>query len=189
METGQLEWRVANLDEPGNEHFVTDYETGHRFRRLCRTPERPTARMAPPGPRLGTHRRRIQVQELRRRAGPRLPGAGAVTGGFWFAVGSALWLGILTSISPCPLATNVRRHLLHRPAPRQPPRCPIHRPALHPRPDDRLRRPRCLTRFQPALCSAGLRLAPAIHEQSPRPGPDPGRHAPDRPASVQYQGL
>ena len=25
----------------------------------------------------------------------------------WLAVGSALWLGILTSISPCPLATNV----------------------------------------------------------------------------------
>ena len=26
---------------------------------------------------------------------------------FWIAVGSALWLGILTSISPCPLAPNV----------------------------------------------------------------------------------
>ena len=25
----------------------------------------------------------------------------------WLAVGSALWLGILTSISPCPLATNI----------------------------------------------------------------------------------
>jgi cytochrome c biogenesis protein CcdA len=25
----------------------------------------------------------------------------------WVAVGSALWLGILTSISPCPLATNI----------------------------------------------------------------------------------
>lgn len=25
----------------------------------------------------------------------------------WFAVGSALWLGILTAISPCPLATNI----------------------------------------------------------------------------------
>jgi len=25
----------------------------------------------------------------------------------WFAVGSALWLGILTSISPCPLASNI----------------------------------------------------------------------------------
>lgn len=25
----------------------------------------------------------------------------------WFALGSALWLGILTSISPCPLATNI----------------------------------------------------------------------------------
>jgi cytochrome c biogenesis protein CcdA len=25
----------------------------------------------------------------------------------WFALGSALWFGILTSISPCPLATNV----------------------------------------------------------------------------------
>ncbi|HOC98521.1 MAG TPA: sulfite exporter TauE/SafE family protein, partial [Myxococcota bacterium] len=24
-----------------------------------------------------------------------------------FAVGSALWLGIMTSISPCPLATNI----------------------------------------------------------------------------------
>ncbi len=28
-------------------------------------------------------------------------------GGIWFAFLSALWLGILTSISPCPLATNV----------------------------------------------------------------------------------
>ncbi|MCB4756966.1 MAG: aromatic aminobenezylarsenical efflux permease ArsG family transporter [Elusimicrobia bacterium] len=27
--------------------------------------------------------------------------------GFWVGIGSALWLGILTSISPCPLATNV----------------------------------------------------------------------------------
>lgn len=26
---------------------------------------------------------------------------------FFFAVGTALWLGILTSISPCPLATNI----------------------------------------------------------------------------------
>jgi len=26
---------------------------------------------------------------------------------FWLAVGTALWLGILTSISPCPLATNI----------------------------------------------------------------------------------
>ena len=26
---------------------------------------------------------------------------------FWLAAGSALWLGILTSISPCPLATNI----------------------------------------------------------------------------------
>jgi len=25
----------------------------------------------------------------------------------WLAVGSALWLGILTSISPCPLSTNI----------------------------------------------------------------------------------
>ena len=25
----------------------------------------------------------------------------------WLALGSALWLGIVTSISPCPLATNV----------------------------------------------------------------------------------
>jgi cytochrome c biogenesis protein CcdA len=25
----------------------------------------------------------------------------------WFAVGTALWLGILTSISPCPLSTNI----------------------------------------------------------------------------------
>jgi len=25
----------------------------------------------------------------------------------WFAIGTALWLGILTSISPCPLATNI----------------------------------------------------------------------------------
>ena len=28
-------------------------------------------------------------------------------GSLWLAVGSALWLGILTSISPCPLATNI----------------------------------------------------------------------------------
>ena len=25
----------------------------------------------------------------------------------WIAFGSALWLGILTAISPCPLATNI----------------------------------------------------------------------------------
>ena len=25
----------------------------------------------------------------------------------WLAIGSAFWLGILTSISPCPLATNI----------------------------------------------------------------------------------
>ena len=25
----------------------------------------------------------------------------------WLALGSALWLGILTAISPCPLATNI----------------------------------------------------------------------------------
>ena len=28
-------------------------------------------------------------------------------GEIWWGVGSALWLGILTSISPCPLATNI----------------------------------------------------------------------------------
>jgi cytochrome c biogenesis protein CcdA len=26
---------------------------------------------------------------------------------FWLAIGSALWLGVLTSISPCPLASNI----------------------------------------------------------------------------------
>jgi cytochrome c-type biogenesis protein len=26
---------------------------------------------------------------------------------FLLAIGSAIWLGVLTSISPCPLATNV----------------------------------------------------------------------------------
>jgi len=25
----------------------------------------------------------------------------------WIAIGSAIWLGILTSISPCPLASNI----------------------------------------------------------------------------------
>ena len=25
----------------------------------------------------------------------------------WLAIGSALWLGVLTSISPCPLASNI----------------------------------------------------------------------------------
>jgi cytochrome c biogenesis protein CcdA len=25
----------------------------------------------------------------------------------WIAIGTALWLGILTSISPCPLASNI----------------------------------------------------------------------------------
>lgn len=30
-----------------------------------------------------------------------------MTGQWWLAVGSAAWLGILTSISPCPLATNI----------------------------------------------------------------------------------
>jgi len=28
-------------------------------------------------------------------------------GSFWLAVGTAFWLGILTSISPCPLSTNI----------------------------------------------------------------------------------
>ncbi len=28
-------------------------------------------------------------------------------GGFWLAAGFAFWLGVLTSISPCPLATNI----------------------------------------------------------------------------------
>lgn len=27
--------------------------------------------------------------------------------GYWIAAGSAFWLGVLTSISPCPLATNI----------------------------------------------------------------------------------
>jgi len=26
LESGTLEWRAVNLDEPGNEHFATDYE-------------------------------------------------------------------------------------------------------------------------------------------------------------------
>jgi len=26
LETGELEWRTANLDEPANEHFVEDYQ-------------------------------------------------------------------------------------------------------------------------------------------------------------------
>ena len=30
-----------------------------------------------------------------------------VAGSLWLAIGTALWLGFLTSISPCPLATNV----------------------------------------------------------------------------------
>ncbi len=30
-----------------------------------------------------------------------------MTEGWLFGLGSAAWLGILTSISPCPLATNI----------------------------------------------------------------------------------
>ena len=30
-----------------------------------------------------------------------------MTGEAWLGIGSAIWLGILTSISPCPLATNI----------------------------------------------------------------------------------
>lgn len=30
-----------------------------------------------------------------------------MTDGVWLAAGTALWLGVLTSVSPCPLATNI----------------------------------------------------------------------------------
>ena len=111
IQDGRLEVRSVDYEEPENEHFLEDY----------RLPSPSLVLVAPRmtgAPARGRSSRGCGNSTMTSR--PSLPTSKTRSGSSsgrtearerWvrsaLGIGSALWLGLLTSISPCPLATNV----------------------------------------------------------------------------------
>ena len=103
---GRLEWRVINIEEKGNEHFVKDYQLYTKSLILSEERSGREVRwknLAKVWELLGNEG---DFVALRTEGDARLPGRTAMSEQL-VAVGTAAWLGILTSISPCPLASNI----------------------------------------------------------------------------------
>ncbi len=113
MKQGRVEWHVANYQAPGYESFEKAYEIEAstvvliefrdgkpgRWRNLAEV-----WNYLNDGPRLGGFVQEAVGSFLKNEEAA---GSGALPKGLLLAALSALWLGILTSISPCPLATNI----------------------------------------------------------------------------------
>ncbi len=113
MKEGGIEWHVANFESPENRHFEKAYEIGASTVVLVEFRDGKPGRWKnleqvwdylDDGPRL--------VSFVQGAVGAFVKAEGATVGGsvakgLLLAAASALWLGILTSISPCPLATNI----------------------------------------------------------------------------------
>ena len=124
LKDGRLEWRVANYEAPGNEHLEKDYNIaastivvvefrdGKQVRyKNCEEvwehfddpPALAKLVQGTVASFLGDGAAALTAD------GPRPPASGRPTAarGLLLAAAWAFWLGILTSISPCPLATNI----------------------------------------------------------------------------------
>ena len=114
LQSGRLEWRSVNYEQPGNEHFAADYKLVAPGLVLVAVEDGETAdwKSLPEvwmhvGDRPATLQCVSQsVREFLDSQATTFPAGPAVTG-FLAAVALALVLGVQTSISPCPLATNV----------------------------------------------------------------------------------
>ena len=107
IEAGRLVWRTVNIEEKGNEHFVKDYQLYTKSLVLVNEVRGKPARVEEPREGLGatctTRPKFLRYVQDETRAYL----ARALVTELLARLGSALWLGILTSISPCPLASNI----------------------------------------------------------------------------------
>ncbi len=114
LRDGRLAWRVAGYEAPGNEHFVNDFQIAASTVVVVEMRDGKQARYKnleevwdhldnPPA----------LAELVRSTVSSFLSGSEAATAqegvrrGLLLAATLALWLGVLTSISPCPLATNI----------------------------------------------------------------------------------
>ncbi|HUT34886.1 MAG TPA: aromatic aminobenezylarsenical efflux permease ArsG family transporter [Planctomycetota bacterium] len=113
LRQGQAEWHVANYQAPGNEGFEKAYEIAASTVVLVEFRDGKPGRYKnleevwdylDDGPRLVGFVQGAVGAFLK---DERAAGGGPLAKGLLLAALSALWLGILTSISPCPLATNI----------------------------------------------------------------------------------
>ena len=107
---------------------------------------------------------------------------------FWVGVTSATWLGVLTSISPCPLATNIAAiSYIGKQADR--PRTVLLTGTMY-----TLGRTftyvtlGCVARGQPAFRAGLVQFSPALHEQAARPNSGSGWDVSSRPVAPAGAG-
>ena len=99
----KLVFRVIDTGEAANRHYLKDYQLTSKTVVISRRVGRQGNRLEGHDESLGSLRRAGSLPRLSRRANPRIPRLMSLSA----MLGTALWLGLLTSISPCPLATNL----------------------------------------------------------------------------------
>ena len=137
---------------------------------------------------LGTGRGQTGYAGVRGARGSRLPQEALMILSAT-AVLTAVWLGILTSISPCPLATNVAAMSFIGKDLSSPRRVLLDGSSVHPRPESGLRgagRPPDRQRLRhPGL----VLLALHVYEQVPRASPDCGGDCPSGIGALQFRHV
>ena len=104
------------------------------------------------------------------------------------ALGGAFWLGVLTSISPCPLATNIAAISYVGRNVGSPAQGAAGRRAVHPGAGAGLRGPGGPAGGQRAVLAGRVAVAADEPQQVPRPAADPRRHDPAGPALAGLAG-
>jgi cytochrome c biogenesis protein CcdA len=91
VKTGELEWKVVNVEEPGNEHFINDYKLVIKSIILSEVKD-------------GKETKYKNLDRIWALVDDETAFKNYITNQI---TEFFVWLGILTSISPCPLATNI----------------------------------------------------------------------------------
>ena len=107
LRTGLLAFREMNVEEPGNRHFIDDYRLTSQSLVIVEYRDGRQVRwknLEKVWTLLGSEKEFLPVCAGRRLL---LPERCVMTPVVDLGAVSALWLGILTSMSPCPLATNI----------------------------------------------------------------------------------
>lgn len=124
LRDGRLEWRVADFEAPGNEHFEKDYQLAAstvvvvevrdgkqvRYKNVEEVWDHLDDKAGMAKLVRDTVASFLEGSEAALTTDGLRPTASApppAARGLLLAAALALWLGILTSISPCPLATNI----------------------------------------------------------------------------------
>lgn len=113
LRQGRIEWHAANYEAPENHHLEKTYDIAASTVVLIEFKDGQPGRWRnleevwdylDDGPRLAEFVQGAVAAFLKDESAP---AGGSVATGLLLAALPALWLGILTSISPCPLATNI----------------------------------------------------------------------------------